>query len=57
MNIFPKKNYLVTQKCKGANNSYGGYLTEFANSTQNPEKIIETPNLPFRTKIFPKKVC
>jgi hypothetical protein len=27
---------------------------EFAGSTQNPKKIIETPNLPIRTKIFPK---
>jgi hypothetical protein len=27
---------------------------EFAGSTQNPKKITETPNLPSRTKIFPK---
>jgi hypothetical protein len=26
-------------------------------STQNPKKIIETPNQPIRTKIFPKKLC
>jgi hypothetical protein len=30
---------------------------EFAGSTQNPKKIIRTPNLPIRTKMFPKKVC
>jgi hypothetical protein len=24
---------------------------------QNHEKVIETPNLPIKTKIFPKKVC
>jgi hypothetical protein len=33
----------------------GGYKTEFAGSTQNPIKINGTPNLPTRTKIFPKK--
>jgi hypothetical protein len=31
--------------------------TEFAGSTQNPYKIIKTPNLPNEMKIFPKKVC
>jgi hypothetical protein len=30
-------------------------LTEFASSTQNPKKIIRAPNLPIKTKIFPKK--
>jgi hypothetical protein len=49
-----KKIYLVLQKCKGAKNSNGGYPTEFAGSTQNPKKIIETPNLPIKTKIFLK---
>jgi hypothetical protein len=29
----------------------------FAGSTQNPKTIIETPNQPIRTKIFPKKLC
>jgi hypothetical protein len=48
---------LVLQKCKGAKNLYGGYPTKFAGSTQNPKKFIRTPNLPIRTKIFPKKVC
>jgi hypothetical protein len=24
---------------------------------QNPKKIIETPNQPIETKIFPTKVC
>jgi hypothetical protein len=28
---------------------------EFAVSTQNLKKIIETPNLPIKTNIFPKK--
>jgi hypothetical protein len=32
------------------------YPTEFAGSTQNPKKMIGTPNLPIRTKIFPKKI-
>jgi hypothetical protein len=27
---------------------------ELAGSTQNPKKIIETPNQPIGTKIFPK---
>jgi hypothetical protein len=35
---------------------YGGYPTEFAGSTQNPKKIIGTPNPPIRTKKLPKKV-
>jgi hypothetical protein len=54
---FSQKYCLVPQKCKGAKNSYGGYATEFAGSTQIPKKIIRTQNLPIRTKIFPKKVC
>jgi hypothetical protein len=36
---------------------HGGYLSEFAGSTQNHKKIIGTLNLPIRTNIFPKKVC
>jgi hypothetical protein len=44
-----------TSKVKKGKNSYGGYATEFAGSTQNPKKIIETPNLPIRTKMIPKK--
>jgi hypothetical protein len=31
------------------------YPTEFAGSTQNPKKIIGKPNLPIKTKEFPKK--
>jgi hypothetical protein len=55
---FPKKVCLVPQKCIGAKNSYGGYPTEFAGSTQSSKKkIIGTSNQPIRTKIFPKKVC
>jgi hypothetical protein len=42
---------------KFSEKKYGGYPTEFAGTTQNPKKIIRTPNLPIRTKIFPKKVC
>jgi hypothetical protein len=30
------------------------YPTEFAGSTQNLKKMIGTPNLPIKTKIFPK---
>jgi hypothetical protein len=36
-------------------NSYGGYPTEFAGSTQDPKKIVGTSNQSIRTKIFPKK--
>jgi hypothetical protein len=43
--------------CTGAKNSYGSYPTEFAGSTQNPKKNIETSNQPIKTKNFPKKVC
>jgi hypothetical protein len=46
-----------TLKKKGAKNSYGGYPAEFAGSTQNPKKIIGTPNFPIKKKIFPIKVC
>jgi hypothetical protein len=46
----------VLQKRKEDKNSYGGYQTEFAGSIHNPETIIRTPNLPMRTKIFPKTV-
>jgi hypothetical protein len=55
--ISQKKIYLVTQKCKRAKNSYGDYPTEFAGSTHNPKKIIRIPNLPIKTKNFPKKIC
>jgi ribosomal protein S17E len=52
-----ERTFLVPQKCKGAKNSYGGYPTEFAGSTQNFKNIIETSNQPIKTKIFSKKVC
>jgi hypothetical protein len=39
--IFPKKVCLVPQKCKGPANSYVGYPTEFAGSTQKPKKISQ----------------
>jgi hypothetical protein len=51
-----KKVCLVPWKCKVAKNLYGGYPTEFAGSTQNPKKKIGTPNIPIKTKTFPKKV-
>jgi hypothetical protein len=38
-------------------NSYGICLTEIAGSTQNPEKIIETPNQSVESRNFSKKVC
>jgi hypothetical protein len=52
-----KKVCLVPQMCTGAKNSYGGYPTEFAGSTQNPKKNIVTSNQPIKTKISPKKGC
>jgi hypothetical protein len=51
-----KKVCLVPQKWKGAKNSFEGHSTEFASSTKNPTKIIETSNQPIRTKIFPSLV-
>jgi hypothetical protein len=53
--MIPKKVCLVHQKCKKATQSYGGYPTEFAGSTQNPKKNIGTPNILIKTKIFLKK--
>jgi hypothetical protein len=55
--IFPKKSMFSTLKALGTKNLYGGYLTEFAGSTQNHKKNIGTSNQPIKTKIFPKKVC
>jgi hypothetical protein len=37
--------------------TFGILQTEFAASTQNPKKIIITPNLPMKTKIFLRKLC
>jgi hypothetical protein len=54
-NYLKKKGFLASSKCKGAENLYGGYQTEFAGSTQNPDKIYGTSNQPIRTKIYPKK--
>jgi hypothetical protein len=54
---FSKKSMSSVKECIGAKNSYGGYPTEFAGSTQNPKKMIGTSNQPIRTKIFPRKVC
>jgi hypothetical protein len=52
--IFFQKNY-VSYLINGATHSYWSYPTKFAGSTQNPKKIIETRNLPIKTKIFSKK--
>jgi hypothetical protein len=49
-----KKLCFQPKKCKGAKNSYGGYPTEFAGTTQIPKIIIETQN---QDKILSKKVC
>jgi hypothetical protein len=52
-----KKIYLVTQKykepkiCMGATRRYSQAQPKIL------KKIIGTPNLPIKTKIFPKKVC
>jgi hypothetical protein len=40
----------------GRNFFQKNYPKEFAGSTKNPKRNIETPNLPIRTKIFQKKV-
>jgi hypothetical protein len=58
MNIFPNKKYLVTQKCKRAKNSYEGYPTEFAGSTQNHKKKYRNTKSTNQDEHFPKKkVC
>jgi cellulose biosynthesis protein BcsQ len=45
-----------TSKVKKKNkDTYGIYPTKFASSTQNHEKIIETPNQSIRTKFSKKK--
>jgi hypothetical protein len=46
-----------TSKVKRKQKFVWGYPTDFAGSTLTPKKIIRTPNLPIRTKIFPKKEC
>jgi hypothetical protein len=48
--MFPKKSMFSNLKF------VWGYPTEFAGSTQNPKKNIETSNQPMRTKTFPKKL-
>jgi hypothetical protein len=50
-----QKSIFNTSKGKKNKYTYGIYPSEFASSTQNPKKIIRTPNLPIRTKFFPKK--
>jgi hypothetical protein len=51
-----KKLCFVPKKWKGAKILYGGYPTEFAGSTLNPKKIIETSNQPIKTKISQKNM-
>jgi hypothetical protein len=52
-----QKSIFNTPKVKKNKDTYGIYPTMFASSTQNPKKIIETPNKPIKTKTFPKKLC
>jgi hypothetical protein len=47
---------ITTQKKKMSQNSYEDYPTEFAGSTQNPEKNTETSNQPIKKNIFPKQI-
>jgi hypothetical protein len=47
--MFPKKVYLVTEKCEEFKNSSGGYPKEFAGSTQNPKKKFGISNQSERT--------
>jgi hypothetical protein len=47
--------FSVSNVTKGAKNSFGSYPTKFVGSTQNHEKMIETPNHPIKMKKFPKK--
>jgi hypothetical protein len=48
---FSQKNYVSYPKSvKDPKNRMGA-------TRQNPKKNYQTPNLPIRTKIFPKKVC
>jgi hypothetical protein len=48
---------MYIQYLKSAKNkdTYGIYPTMFANSTQNPNKIIETPNQPIEIKKYSNK--
>jgi hypothetical protein len=48
-----QKSIFKTPKGK-EKDTYGIYPTKFASSTQKHKKVIETPNLPIRTKNFPK---
>jgi hypothetical protein len=52
--MFPKK-YVKYLKSVKEPKIRMSYPTEFAGSTQNPKKIIGTPNIPINTKIFLKK--
>jgi hypothetical protein len=52
-----QKSIFNTPKVKKNEDTYGIYPTKFACLTQKHKKVIETPNLPIKTKIFPKKVC
>jgi hypothetical protein len=49
-----QKSIFNTSKVKKNKDIYGIYPTKFGSSTQK-KKIIRTPNLPIRTKIFQKR--
>jgi hypothetical protein len=53
--IYPKKSMFSTHKCKRAKNSYGGYPTKFADSTQNPKKNNRNTKFTNQNENFPKK--
>jgi hypothetical protein len=54
----PSKSIFNTSKVKKNKNTYEIYQTKFAGSPKiKKKKIIGTPNLQIRKKIFPKKVC
>jgi hypothetical protein len=48
---FLEKRIISTSKAKTSSKSYYGNSMKFAGLTQNPKKIIGTPNQPIRTKI------
>jgi hypothetical protein len=47
--------FLAPQMWKGAKNLYGNYPPEFEGSTQNQEKMPETPNQPIKSKEIQKQ--
>jgi hypothetical protein len=55
MEYFLKKKYFMYLKVKRSQKIVWGLLTEFTSLTQNPKKIIGTPNQPIKIKNFLKK--